>query len=88
MYENDTDLPISAAEYLKRPVPECEPFPDDELARAVKAQFRGDANYLANVYGRFRRVPIEDAIKAVRLGYSSPAHAASEGAIAEYRKVS
>ncbi len=83
---SENDWPISAAEYLKRPVPKCEPLPDDELGAAIKATWRKEhADYLALIHSRYRKMPIGDAIKCVRLGYSSPAHAMTEGVVRDYR---
>jgi hypothetical protein len=66
-----------------KPLP---PLANDELGNAIRTQWpRGPSDYLATIYHRFRKAPTDDAIKAVRLGYSSPPSAVADQVIAEYR---
>lgn len=85
--EDDYDLPISAADYLDRPMPPEPQLPNDVLGRAIKEQWRGQhPGYWSEIYWRYRRMPIDDAIECVSAGYSSPAHAMNEGVVADYRR--
>jgi len=76
--END-DWPVSAFTYLLQPEPAPLDLPDDELARAIKLKWpskQHHVDYLAEIYWRFSRMPMAEAIRCVRLGYSTPITAA------------
>jgi len=87
--END-DWPVPASTYLLQPEPAPLGLPDDELARAIKIKWppkQHHVDYLAEIYCRFSRMPIDDAIKCVSAGYSSPAHAMTEGIVKQGRSL-
>jgi hypothetical protein len=71
---------VSAAEYLAQPGTAPSELPNDELSKAIKIKWRGEhPDYWSEIYGRYRKMPIDDAIRCVSAGYSSPAHAMTEG---------
>jgi hypothetical protein len=76
-YDN-TDWPVPAS--FIAGLPEPAPLPDDAIGRAIKATWRSEhPDYWSLVYSRYDGLRIDEAMKCIQLGYSSPAHARSDG---------
>jgi len=70
---SENDWPVSAAVYLAQPEPAPLELPNDALATAIRTTWRREhPNYWSEIHGRYAKMAIEDAIKCISAGYSSP----------------